>query len=204
MSDLPEQRTVLSRVLGVVTDVRPREAVTALLLTANVFLLMTAYLAIKPVREGLILVMPSGAEYKSYMGGAIAITLLVAVPLYARFADRLPRNRLIVGVTLFFAMTFGVVLARKLNPRRALPAGAGVLPVGRHLQHDGGGAVLELRQRHLQRRSRAPACSPCWASARPSAHWRATPSQRSCSRRCTWACTSAALQCGPALVCGVL
>ena len=30
-------------------------------------------------------------------------------------------------------------------------AAAGVLPVGRHLQHDGGGSVLGLRQRHLQR-----------------------------------------------------
>jgi len=76
--------------------------VTALLLTLNVFLLMTAYSAIKPVREGLILAMKSGAEYKSYMGAAIAVALLFAVPAYARFADRLPRNRLIVGVTLFF------------------------------------------------------------------------------------------------------
>ena len=98
-----QEPTLLSRALGVVTDVRPKEALTALLLTLNVFLLMTAYLAIKPVREGLILVMPSGPEYKSYMGGAIAITLLFAVPAYARFADRLPRNRLVVGVTLFFA-----------------------------------------------------------------------------------------------------
>jgi len=79
------------------------EGVTALLLTFNVFLLMTAYSAIKPVREGLILAMKSGAEYKSYMGAAIAATLLVAVPAYAKFADRVGRNRLVVGVTLFFA-----------------------------------------------------------------------------------------------------
>jgi ATP:ADP antiporter, AAA family len=98
-----DSRSVLERVLGIVTRVEPGEGVTALLLLVDVFLLMTAYSAIKPVREGLILAMKSGAEYKSYMGGAIALALLVAVPAYARFADRLPRNRLVVGVTLFFA-----------------------------------------------------------------------------------------------------
>ena len=55
------------------------------------------------MREGLILALASGAEYKSYMGAASAIALLVAVPAYARFADKVPRNRLIVGSTLFFA-----------------------------------------------------------------------------------------------------
>lgn len=69
----------------------------------NVFLLLTAYYVIKPVREALILAEASGAEYKAYMNGAIAIALLGAVPAYARFADRLPRVKLVVGVTLFFA-----------------------------------------------------------------------------------------------------
>jgi AAA family ATP:ADP antiporter len=93
----------LERLLGLFTDVRRGEAGTALVMTANVFLVMTAYSFIKPVREGLILAMKSGAEYKSYMSGAIAIALLFAVPAYARFADRVHRNRLVVGVTLFFA-----------------------------------------------------------------------------------------------------
>ncbi|MBI3206476.1 MAG: translocase [Myxococcales bacterium] len=99
----PRDRSTLERVLGVVTRVEPGEGVSALLMTLNVLTLMTAYSAIKPVREGLILAMASGAEYKAYMGGAIAVALLFAVPAYARFADRLPRNRLVVGVTLFFA-----------------------------------------------------------------------------------------------------
>ncbi|MCC6899931.1 MAG: translocase [Polyangiaceae bacterium] len=99
----PHHRSALERLLGVVTRVEPGEGVSALLMTLNVLTLMTAYSAIKPVREGLILAMASGAEYKAYMGGAIAVALLFAVPAYARFADRLPRNRLVVGVTLFFA-----------------------------------------------------------------------------------------------------
>jgi AAA family ATP:ADP antiporter len=98
----PSQRSGLERALGVFTEVRAGEGSTALLLTLNVFLLLTAYYVIKPVREALILVMPSGAEYKSYMSGVIAVALLFAVPAYARVASRLPRNRLVVGVTLFF------------------------------------------------------------------------------------------------------
>ena len=103
MTEQRLQKSPLERVLSIVTEVRPGEGATALLLTLNVFLLMTAYLTIKPVREGLILAMKSGAEYKSYMGAAIALTLLIAVPAYARFADRMAKHRLVVVVTLFFA-----------------------------------------------------------------------------------------------------
>lgn len=92
----------LERALGLVTEVRPGEATTALLLTLNVFLLLTAYYVIKPVREGLILELEGGAEYKSYMSGAIALLLVVLVPAYASFASRVARNRLVIGVTLFF------------------------------------------------------------------------------------------------------
>jgi AAA family ATP:ADP antiporter len=100
--------TTLERALAVVTDVRGGEGITALYLTLNVFLLLTAYYVIKPVREGLILAMKSGAEYKSYLSAAIALALLVAVPAYARVASRLPKNKLVVGVTLFFASHLAV------------------------------------------------------------------------------------------------
>jgi len=96
-------RSALERALGVVTEVRPGEGPTALLMTLNVFLLLSAYYVIKPVREGLILAMESGAVYKAYLGGAIALSLLVAVPLYGRAADRFRKDKLVVGVTLFFA-----------------------------------------------------------------------------------------------------
>jgi AAA family ATP:ADP antiporter len=99
-----ERRTALERALGLVTEVRRGEAPLALAMALNVFILLTAYSVIKPVREALILgKFASGAEYKSYMSAAIAVALLAAVPAYARFVDRLPRLRLVVGVTLFFA-----------------------------------------------------------------------------------------------------
>jgi AAA family ATP:ADP antiporter len=93
----------LERALNIVTDVRAGEGPLTLVLAANLFLLLTAYYLIKPVREGLILDMQSGAEYKSYMGAAIACALLLVVPAYGKLVDRLPRLRLVLGVTLFFA-----------------------------------------------------------------------------------------------------
>ncbi|HVJ88315.1 MAG TPA: Npt1/Npt2 family nucleotide transporter [Labilithrix sp.] len=102
-SEEPDQRSALERTLGIVTEVRAGEGITALLLALNVFVLLTAYYVIKPVREGLVLAMKSGAEYKSYLSAAVALALLFAVPAYARVASRLSKNKLVVGVTLFFA-----------------------------------------------------------------------------------------------------
>jgi len=102
-SPAPARLSVLERALSVVTEVHAGEGVTAVLLTAALFLLLMAYYIIKPVREALILQHPAGAEYKSWLGAAIAVLLLLLVPAYSRLADRLPRNRLVGAVTLFFA-----------------------------------------------------------------------------------------------------
>ncbi len=98
-------RTDLGRfekILRLFTDVRSGEGATVLLLAANVFLLLTAYYFIKPLREALILE-ESGAEIKSYASALQALILLGAVPAYGALAGRLSRRRLINGVTLFFA-----------------------------------------------------------------------------------------------------
>ena len=92
----------LERALRLFTDVRAGEGATVLLLALNVFLLLTAYYFIKPLREALILD-ESGAEIKSYASAVQALILLVAVPAYGALAGRLPRRQLINGVTLFFA-----------------------------------------------------------------------------------------------------
>jgi AAA family ATP:ADP antiporter len=99
----PSQLSWVERVLRVVTDVRAGEGPLALVLAANIFLLLTAYYVIKPVREALILAQEAGAEYKSYMSAVIAVALLGLVPAYGKLVDRLPRLKLVVGVTLFFA-----------------------------------------------------------------------------------------------------
>jgi ATP:ADP antiporter, AAA family len=97
------RKTVLDRLLGLAADVRAGEAVTALLLATNVFVLLTAYYIIRPVREALILAVPGGAEIKSYLGAILAASFLVIVPAYGSFASRVNRIRLINGLLLFFA-----------------------------------------------------------------------------------------------------
>src|SRR5262245_58916476 len=83
------------------TTVYRGEGLTALLLAANVFILLMAYYIIKPVREALIL-SSAGAEIKSYAGAIQALLFLVIVPLYSAYASRTSRVRLINGVTAFF------------------------------------------------------------------------------------------------------
>jgi ATP:ADP antiporter, AAA family len=111
-----ESRSLLERVLAIFTEVRSGEGPTALLFASNGFLLLMAYYVIKPVREALILSLASGAELKSYMTGATAVVLLFAVPTYSAIASRVKRNRLIVGVTLFFASNLVLFYGASLIP----------------------------------------------------------------------------------------
>jgi AAA family ATP:ADP antiporter len=97
----PDTRTRFERWLGAFTAVRPGEGPTALLLAANVFLILMAYYVLKPVREALILGETS-AELKSYMSAIQVVLLAIVVPLYGRLVSRLPRMRLINVVTGFF------------------------------------------------------------------------------------------------------
>jgi AAA family ATP:ADP antiporter len=98
-----DSRTPLERVLGLFTRVEAGEGASVLVLALNVFVLLSAYYIVKPVREALILELESGAEYKAYMSAVIAALLLVAVPIYARLADRVKKLHLVVGASLFFA-----------------------------------------------------------------------------------------------------
>jgi AAA family ATP:ADP antiporter len=91
----------LERFLSLFAEVRPGEAITALLLTSSVFLILASYYVIKPVREALIL-STGGAEVKAYTSALQTGLLLAVVPLYAKLASNVPRRRLINIVTLFF------------------------------------------------------------------------------------------------------
>ncbi len=84
------------------TEVRPGEATRALLMTLNIFLILTAYLIAKVVREPLILA-GGGAELKSYASAGQVILLLGVIRLYAWLVSKYPRRKLINCVTLFFA-----------------------------------------------------------------------------------------------------
>lgn len=93
--------TPFDRLLRLFTDVRAGESGTALLLALNIFLILTAYYVLKPVREALILGEGS-AEVKTYLSAVQVVLLAVAVPYYGRLVARLSRRRLISTVTAFF------------------------------------------------------------------------------------------------------
>ena len=101
MSDERDQRNPLERFLGIFTEVRAGEGGLALAMSFLVFLLLTAYYLIKPVREALIL-QASGAEAKSYMSAVMAVLLFFLVQGYAKLVSRYERTRLITVVTSIF------------------------------------------------------------------------------------------------------
>jgi ATP:ADP antiporter, AAA family len=91
----------LDRLLSVFADVRAGEGLTAVLMLANIFLLLVCYSIIKTVREPLIL-LGGGAEVRSYAAAGQAILLMGFVPLYSWVASKARRMTLVVGATVFF------------------------------------------------------------------------------------------------------
>jgi AAA family ATP:ADP antiporter len=109
--------------------VKGGEGFTALLLTLNVFLLLTTYYLIKPVREALILA-SEGAEVKSYASAGQALLLLLVVPAYAKLASHFNRRGLINTVTLIFAGCLVAFYAWSIRPDIGLDLGFMKLTVG--------------------------------------------------------------------------
>jgi AAA family ATP:ADP antiporter len=97
--------TRTERVLRIFTEVRPGEGRTALVMFANVFLILSAYYLIKPLREGWISISEVGSlskmEVKAYSAFGQSLLLLGVVHFYGRLSARVNRARLIVGATLF-------------------------------------------------------------------------------------------------------
>ncbi len=104
------QVTWLDRALRVFGDVRGGEGVVVLLMFLNIHFLLVAYYILKTVREPLILEL-GGAELKSYAAAVQAIVLIGYVPLYGWVASRLPRQKLIVAVILFFVACIQIFFA---------------------------------------------------------------------------------------------
>ena len=101
MNQAASQRSPLERFLGIFTEVHAGEGPVTLLMAFNVFLLLTSYYLIKPVREALIL-SGGGAEAKSYLVAAMAVFLFFIIGAYSKLVSRYERTRLITVVTLAF------------------------------------------------------------------------------------------------------
>jgi AAA family ATP:ADP antiporter len=91
----------LDRALRVFADVRAGESITALLMLLNLFLLLVGYYILKTAREPLIL-LSGGAELKSYAAAGQALVLMGFIPLYSWFSSKVDREKLVLGVSLFF------------------------------------------------------------------------------------------------------
>lgn len=100
-----KQLTATEKFLRIFTEIRPGEGTTALMMFANVFLILLAYYCIKPIREGWIAVSDiqglTKMEVKAYSSFAQSIFLLFIVGWYGRLAGKLERTALITRVTLF-------------------------------------------------------------------------------------------------------
>jgi AAA family ATP:ADP antiporter len=99
------QLTRTERILQLFTEVKPGEGSTAMLMFANVFLILCAYYFIKPLREGWIAISDiSGLtkmEVKAYSSFVQAIFLLLIVGWYGRLSEKWDRSTLITRSTLF-------------------------------------------------------------------------------------------------------
>lgn len=116
------------RFLRLFADVRPGEATKALLLGANVFLILMAYYIIKPIRDALIITART-PEFKSYMGAAQAVLLIFVVKAFSRLSSRVARHVLITRVTLVFISNlflFNILLAATRGQRDWM-AGIGIV-----------------------------------------------------------------------------
>jgi AAA family ATP:ADP antiporter len=98
----PVRKSLLERILSIITDVRAGEGLGAVLLTAHLTVLLGGYYLLKTVRESLILAQ-GGAEVKAYSSAAQAILLFGVVPVYGWIATRMNRNQLLRWTSLFFA-----------------------------------------------------------------------------------------------------
>ena len=95
----------LDRFLRLFTDVHAGEGFIALLMFANVFLILCAYYFIKPLREGWIAVSDisglSKMEIKAYSSFGQSLFLIPVVWYYGRLSERYRRSDLIARSTLF-------------------------------------------------------------------------------------------------------
>jgi AAA family ATP:ADP antiporter len=96
-----DEPSVMRRMLGMFAPVHRAELVTVVLMTTNVFVLLTCYYVLKVLREPLIL-LGGGAELKAYASAGQTLLLLGVVPAFGWLSNRVSRIRLLTTVQLIF------------------------------------------------------------------------------------------------------
>lgn len=97
----PQASSGISRFLKSFAPVKRSEVLTVLLLSINVFVLLTCYYVLKVAREPLIL-LGGGAELKAYASAGQTILLLGVVPAFGWLSSRVSRLRLMTTMQIIF------------------------------------------------------------------------------------------------------
>jgi AAA family ATP:ADP antiporter len=98
--EVPEPST-LRRWLKGFAPVKRDEVITVVMLTVNVFVLLTCYYVLKVLREPLIL-LGGGAELKAYASAGQTLLLVAVVPAFGWLSSRVNRVRLLTTMQLIF------------------------------------------------------------------------------------------------------
>ncbi len=109
----------LARLFAIFAPVQRSEIAGVVLLTINVFVLLTCYYVLKVLREPLIL-LGGGAELKAYASAGQALLLLAVVPAFGWLSSRVTRIRLLTTVQLIF---IGCLLAFYVLAQARAPIG---------------------------------------------------------------------------------
>ena len=104
MNTYHSRLTRFERLLSLVTRVAPGEGRTAFLFFLHGFLLLASYQVVKALREAFMLAKFS-AETRAYAVAAMALVLMIVVPLYGRLRHHLDGAHLLRAVTIFFLVT---------------------------------------------------------------------------------------------------
>ncbi|MBT8493525.1 MAG: hypothetical protein KJO07_10745, partial [Deltaproteobacteria bacterium] len=115
----PRERTALERLLGIFAEVKAGEGFLVVMMFFNIFLILSSYYILKPIRDGLIVggieldvgfAVIEGDELKSYLAAFMAFLLIPFVRGYGVLASAVARLKLlnitsgfiIVGIFAFF------------------------------------------------------------------------------------------------------
>jgi ATP:ADP antiporter, AAA family len=109
----------LVRLFASLTPIKRGELITVVLLTLNIFVLLSCYYVLKVVREPLIL-LGGGAELKAYASAGQALLLIAVVPAFGWLSSRVSRLRLLTTIQLVF---IGCLLAFYVLARARAPIG---------------------------------------------------------------------------------
>jgi len=101
MKSPKESAGIFYKILRIFTVVHPGEALTVFLLSFNIFLFLTSYYILKPIRKALILTGQT-AEIEVYLYAVMAVLLIFVVKAFSALSSRVSRQILITWVTLFF------------------------------------------------------------------------------------------------------